>query len=126
MSPKTRKVMKGIKSLFGAFTISLVLGSGLPCWVEAQTFKALHSFGPTDGVGLPTGLVLSDNNFYGTAGGGAWGYGAVFKLNTDGTGFTTLHGFTPVSTNPVFYGAGTNSDGAGPWCKLVISGNTLY
>jgi uncharacterized repeat protein (TIGR03803 family) len=44
----------------------------------------------------------------------------VFALNTDGTGFTTLHKFTP--TDPVL---GTNADGINP-NGLALSGNTLY
>jgi len=45
----------------------------------------------------------------------------VFAVNTDGTGFTTLHSFTDTSG-----GANTNSDGGVPGCTLVLSGNTLY
>jgi hypothetical protein len=47
--------------------------------------------------------------------------GTVFAVNTDGTGFTTLHSFTDTSG-----GANTNSDGGVPGCTLVLSGNTLY
>jgi hypothetical protein len=42
----------------------------------------------------------------------------VFKLNTDGTGFTTLHSFTATPS-------GTNSDGAFP-TDLTMSGDNLY
>jgi uncharacterized repeat protein (TIGR03803 family) len=44
----------------------------------------------------------------------------VFSVNTDGTGFTNLHNFTSTSS------PGTNSDGAGPYASLLLSGNTLY
>ena len=41
------------------------------------------------------GLILSGNTLYGTTtGGGSSGNGTVFAINTDGTGFTTLHSFT--------------------------------
>jgi hypothetical protein len=45
-------------------------------------------------------------------------------LNTDGTGFTTLHSFSALSS-------GTNSDGANypddrPFYATVLSGNRLY
>ena len=41
------------------------------------------------------GLILSGNTLYGTAYyGGSAGNGTVFALNTNGTGFTTLHTFT--------------------------------
>src|SRR5205823_2953467 len=46
----------------------------------------------------------------------------VFKVNTDGTGFTNLHSFTAL---PAPY-SGTNSDGAYPQAGLLLSGNTLY
>ncbi len=44
-------------------------------------------------------------------------------VNTDGTGFTTLHSFTAsYGSYPVY----TNSDGANPYAGLILSGNTLY
>ena len=49
-----------------------------------------------------------------TAYGGASGDGTIFRLNTDGTGFTTLYNFS------------NGSDGAGPNTTLVLAGNTLY
>jgi len=45
----------------------------------------------------------------------------VFKLNTNGTGFTSLYNFTGSSGSP-----STNSDGAEPYANLILSGNTLY
>jgi hypothetical protein len=55
--------------------------------------------------------------------GGNSGNGTVFAVNTDGTGFTTLHGFTADSGSR---GSVTNIDGAIPWGALALSGNTLY
>src|SRR5438552_18886461 len=47
---------------------------------------------------LQNGLILSANTLYGTAfQGGNSGAGTVFTVNTDGTGFTTLHSFTATS-----------------------------
>jgi uncharacterized repeat protein (TIGR03803 family) len=89
-------------------------------------FTTLYSFSATnangfnsDGAG-PDGLILSGNTLFGTTyyGGGS-GDGTVFSINTDGTGFTTLHSFSATDTN------GFNSDGAGP-SGLIIAGNTLY
>ena len=76
----------------------------------------------SDGAG-PGGLILSGNTLYGTAvyGGGS-DNGTVFKVNTDGTGFTTLHSFTATTVNPPYI----NSDGAQPWAGFILSGNTLY
>src|SRR6266702_2625816 len=76
--------------------------------VTAQTFTTLHSFTASsanssgfstnsDGAGPFAGLAAnaSGNTLYGTAHqGGSGGVGAVFAINTDGTGFTNLHTFT--------------------------------
>ena len=76
----------------------------------------------SDGIRPAAGLILSENILYGTAvGGGSWGNGTVFALNTDGTGFTDLHAFTASTVITDIYG-----DGVGPTAGLVLSGNTLY
>ena len=109
--------------LLPALTAGLVLG--LADRLPAQTFKVLYSFtssgGPaytnSDGAGPFGGLVLSGNTLYGTAGrGGSSDAGTVFKVNTDGTGFTNLHIFSD------------GSEGAEPQetAGLVLSSNTLY
>jgi uncharacterized repeat protein (TIGR03803 family) len=60
-------------------------------------------------------LILSHNTLYGTAvQGGSWGNGTVFKVNTDGTGFTALHNFN------------YPSDAGFPVGGVILSGNTLY
>src|SRR5436190_2664 len=88
--------------------------------VTAQTFTTLHSFTATapntstntDGGEPIAGLVLLGNTLYGTATyGGSSGNGTVFKVNTDGTGFTNLHTFTAGSGPYYSY---TNNDGANP------------
>jgi len=48
-------------------------------------------------------------------------YGTVFKVNTDGTGFTPLYDFTALS-----FPNNTNIDGAEPNAGLILSSNTLY
>jgi uncharacterized repeat protein (TIGR03803 family) len=69
----------------------------------------------SDGAWPIGGLILSGNTLYGTTWmGGSSGHGTVFALNTDGTGFTTLHCFTG------------GKDGANPQAALILSGNTLY
>ena len=105
------------------------LGLILAGRVTAQTLKTLYSFSATsdypyytnsDGVMPWAGLTLSCNTLYGTAGhGGTSGYGTVFAVNTDGTGFTNLHNFSAIPS-------GTNSDGAVPIGGLILLGNTLY
>jgi uncharacterized repeat protein (TIGR03803 family) len=100
---------------------------------DGTGFKTLHNFTATsgllfvnnDGAYPQAALVLSGNILYGTArDGGTSGNGAVFALNTDGTGFRNLHSFSAAYLHSSgFY---TNSDGANPFGGLVISGNTLY
>src|SRR5947209_6474471 len=87
---------------------------------SAQTYTNLHSFtalvGSTnfDGAFPVAGLILSGNILYGTAAaGGASGNGTVFKLNTNGSGFTILRSFSG------------GSDGAAPVAGVILSGNTL-
>ena len=79
------------------------LGSTPPGLLKAQTFTTLVSFDATStatyggityqvyghGTHPWAGLVLSGNTLYGTA-----LYSTVFAVNTDGTGFKALHGFT--------------------------------
>ncbi|HUB68674.1 MAG TPA: choice-of-anchor tandem repeat GloVer-containing protein [Candidatus Methylacidiphilales bacterium] len=92
-------------------------------------FTVLHSFSPTtngltnsDGFDPVAGVVLSGNTLYGAAEyGGTNGNGTIFKVNTDGTGFTILHTFSAFGV-----GTTTNSDGGFPGGGLIISGGTLY
>jgi uncharacterized repeat protein (TIGR03803 family) len=76
----------------------------------------------TDGAEPWAGVILSGQTLYGTAFyGGTYGNGTVFAINTNGTGFTTLHSFH------AFLGVNdTNSDGGNPVGGLIFSGNTLY
>src|ERR1700677_2663449 len=85
--------------------------------LSAQSFTTLHSFGAVPGGGSQpnAGLILSGNTLYGTTfEGGSSGFGTVFAVNTDGSGYTNLYSFTD------------GSDGANPYAGLVLSGNTLY
>jgi uncharacterized repeat protein (TIGR03803 family) len=94
-------------------------------------FTNLHTFaGGSDGGGPLGRLILSGNTLYGTTGGGGSGNaGTVFAVNTNGTGFTTLHSFaagTPSCRSGPNYYCLINSDGAYPQAGLIQSGNTLY
>jgi uncharacterized repeat protein (TIGR03803 family) len=87
-------------------------------------FMATSSTGcPTTNVGgfSPRGLVSANGVLYGTTDGGITGSGTVFGLNTDGTGFSTLHGFAAWNCNSLT----PNLDGVGPG-GLVLGGNTLF
>jgi uncharacterized repeat protein (TIGR03803 family) len=102
-------------------------GSGTVFKISTNGVLAtIYSFkGGNDGGGPEAGLVQgSDGNFYGTtSGGGAGGFGTVFKISTNGA-LTTLYSFTggndgalPVAalvqgSDGNFYGT-TSAGGAG-------------
>src|SRR5665213_1563565 len=91
----------------------------------ASSTNSSGSYTNSDGASPASNVILSGNTLYGAAGrGGSAGYGTVFAVNTDGTGFTNLHSFMAMSTNSS--GNYTNSDGAIPEAGLILSGNTLY
>lgn len=73
-----------------------------------------------EGVTPVGDLLLDGETLYGTASAGGFGNkGTLFKINTDGSGFTVLKHFSA----PVF---GTNTDGAKPYAGLTLRGSTLY
>jgi uncharacterized repeat protein (TIGR03803 family) len=78
-------------------------------------FRTLYTFtNGGDGSQPVAGLILSGNTLYGTAsGGGTSIWGTIFAVNTNGTGFRTLHSFT-------------GGDGGEPQAGLILSGDTLY
>jgi uncharacterized repeat protein (TIGR03803 family) len=85
--------------------------------INGSKFRNLYSFtGGADGAYPQSALVLSGNSLYGTAPNGSGGSiaGTVFKINTDGTDFTNLYGFTG------------GDDGGNPQAGLCQSSNTLY
>lgn len=77
-------------------------------------FTTLHIFTQTNSAGAyPRGdFIASGRTLYGAGGGGDYGHGTVFTLQTDGTGFQVVHSFT-------------GEDGTGPK-SLLLSGNMLY
>jgi uncharacterized repeat protein (TIGR03803 family) len=112
---KTMKTMTTNRNTMLAVLCALLLGAAN---APAQ-FNLLHSFagGASDGsspwYGAPT---VSGSTLYGmTRNGGGGNFGTVFKMNTDGTGFTLLHSFTDGV-----------SDGGVPNGSLTLSGSTLY
>lgn len=75
---------------------------------------------------LPSGLTLSGSRLYGTAReGGSSGYGTLFTLNTDGTGYVVLKHFSKAICNTPT-GTYTNSDGGLPLAGLTLSGSAIY
>jgi uncharacterized repeat protein (TIGR03803 family) len=137
--PRAGLVLSG-NILYGTTLLSGPSGHGTVFAVQTDGtgFTVLHSFTAfsNNGDGIETngdgamplaGLVLSGNTLYGTAEeGGSSGRGTVFAVNTDGTGFTTLHSLAALAGTSGVVGDGTNSDGALPNGGLILSGDTLY
>ncbi len=99
---------------------------------DGTGFTNIYTFTGDDGAVPHGNLVLSGNTLYGTTQNGGYPSGSIysgpsgtiFAVNTDGTGFTNLYKFTPVSG--FMFGPFINSDGAYPEGSLILSGNTLY
>jgi uncharacterized repeat protein (TIGR03803 family) len=103
------------------------LGTLFSISTTGKTFAKIHDFGlrlgedpstqlnTNSGGAFPeTDLVLAGNTLYGaTEQGGSGGNGTLFKINTDGSGFTVLHNFT-------------NADGGFPSIHMVVSSTNLY
>src|SRR5215831_8307035 len=94
--------MSSIKTSIRNWFLLAVVSLAMAGQLAAQTLRTLHNFGTmtccpylnSDGAN-PNVSILSGNTLYGTAiQGGSGGSGTVFKVNTDGTGFVTLHSFT--------------------------------
>jgi uncharacterized repeat protein (TIGR03803 family) len=87
------------------------------CFTNLYDFTALDPIFSTnkDGANPWGGLILSGSILYGTACyGGDFGYGTIFAINTDGTGFANLYNFCD------------GGDGAFPQDGLILSNYTLY
>ena len=86
---------------------------------DGTGYTNLHSFtgGAGDGKYSSGYLTLSGDRLYGmTFNGGATNGGVIFKINTDGTGYTNLHEFI----------GGANDGMAPAACSLTLSNDTLY
>ena len=86
---------------------------------ESQTYTVLHSFSTaqTDGAFPQAALIqTSDGTLYGTtSGGGVSGFGTIFQMATDGSGFRVLHSFV----------TDTTQDGAQPRAGLIQASDGL-
>ena len=90
----------------------------LAALTPARAVTILHTFtgSASDGANPQDSLTLSGLKLYGLTGnGGTSNKGALFSMNTDGTGYGLLHSFTS--------GA---SDGSNPYGSLTLSGSKLY
>jgi uncharacterized repeat protein (TIGR03803 family) len=89
---------------------------------DGSGYSILHDFstGGSDGANPYGGVILGGDKLYGmTTSGGAFGaspgLGALYSINTDGSGFTIEHSF-----------AGSPFDGSGPLGNLTLQGSTIY
>src|SRR6185503_18357923 len=86
---------------------------------DGSGYAVLKNFaGGGDGANPYAGLTLSGSTLFGTTFGGGsfgFGYGTVFQINTDGSGYTVLNSFE-----------GASDDGASPQGDLTLSGSTLH
>ena len=62
----------------------------------AQNYTVLRNFESSSGTVPISGMKLLGSSLYGTThfGGSSANRGVVFKINTDGSGYTVLHTFT--------------------------------
>ena len=108
-------VLYGMTSAGGA---NLHWGTAFKINPDGSDFALLHSFGAGSSKGSePSGpLVAFDGALYGmTYQGGVGGYGTVFMINPDGSGFALLHSFS-----------GYPFDGSNPSGSLLVSDGVLY
>jgi uncharacterized repeat protein (TIGR03803 family) len=100
---------------------------------SGSNFLTIYSFSPSvfvlsnftstnsDGAAPWGNLIVVGDMLYGTAtGGGVFGQGTVFGLNTNTQVFTNLHNFASL------VGSSTNLEGANPDGGVVFSGGRLY
>src|ERR1017187_6745576 len=114
---------------FDAFVIQDAAGTAEPVFyvddiqlnsaanTSPATFTTLHTFADYPEEGGPRdSLILSGNALYGTTYyGGTNSSGMIFKVNTDGTGFTDLYSCPNDLTS-----------GYNPAAPVILSGSTLY
>lgn len=122
-SPKGGLVLSGT-TLYGTADHGGISNCGTVFKVntDGSDFAVLHHFIGKDGANPYAGLVISGTTLYGTTREGGidyrgpnyGSYGTVFKVNTDGTGYTVLKDFSG------------GSDGAWPQSGLVLLGTTLF
>ncbi len=102
-------------STFSASPVPVTGLDGINVYTNpVPAFRILYTFSTPFGSGPNGGLAISANTLFGTTGhGGTNGFGNIFGINTDGTGFSNL--FTC-----------SISSGAEPNGGLVLSSGALY
>jgi uncharacterized repeat protein (TIGR03803 family) len=115
----SRKSAQAVRLRISLFVCLILIGLWLGPGLDAQTLKTLHSFDPNqDGYLSYSPLSLSDNVLYGTTHFGAVpGDGTVFRINADGTEFSTIYSFTS---------SAADGGGAFPAGPLTISAGVIF
>jgi uncharacterized repeat protein (TIGR03803 family) len=111
--PANRDYVGLVTTIMLFLTTTVLLGSVL---ANAQTFTVIHNFTNGADGSNPQSLVLGPGgNLYGPTFAGATGFGEVYELKHNGTGWT----FNPL------YGFAGGNDGAGPQF-LTFNNGALY
>ena len=112
------EVLLNNNSLYGVTRAGGLFGWGTVFKLNTNGtgYSVLHSFtNLPDGSSPLSGLTTDGNILYGaTALGGNGGNGILFRMDTNGGGYSILHAFT------------NTPDGANPYASLVLSGTNLY
>jgi len=125
-SPMGNMVWDDVGNLYGT-----AVGGGKSCGVECGNgtifklspsgngwkFETIHFFSGPDGQSPMSLFRDSKGNLYGsTSGGGAYGYGTVYRLSPAGKGWalTTLYSFTG------------GADGSGPYGPVLYKDGVIY
>jgi uncharacterized repeat protein (TIGR03803 family) len=102
------------------------LGTVYKVKTDGTVFAVLHPFvgGMTDGASPYAPLVLDASGFlYGTTNqGGTSNEGTIFKIKTDGTGFTVVHSFGGGLADGAYPRSGLALDGAGMLYGTSVNG----
>ena len=107
----------------GVTALVALLGTFATIQPAAAQYKVLHTFtgDPNDGASPNSDLTISGSTLYGMTcyggkyGSGYGGYGVIFKMNRDGSGYTNIHSF-----------AGGPSEGSCPLGSLTLVGSKFY
>jgi uncharacterized repeat protein (TIGR03803 family) len=118
--PESELVSDG-SNLYGTTSAGGTNGNGtvFALHTNGTGFTILCSFTNSPEPTIPYGgLVLSNGILYGTgSAGGTNNNGAIFAMNTNGTGFKNLYSFSA---------SAGNTDGESPEATLTLSGGALY